>query len=85
MQGEQTLDAISKWSQDKVISWVKDHISKGFTTEIENNFRKNEIDGETLLELTEADMKGLGIIIKYSKILSTAISNLKNGTLSDLN
>lgn len=66
-----------QWSLDDVLEWLKkEELNPG---EVVTSFRKNNIDGETLLSLTHQDIKNeLDIpTLKYRKRLYESIEKLK--------
>ena len=61
-------DDVKKWSSDDVARWAKEHLSLDKAAEA---FEANEVDGETLLELSKEDLKEIGIssLGHYKKVL----------------
>lgn len=54
MTDNQTTEDVSGWSSEEVKQWLD---KEGYSDAIKERFRLNEVDGFTLLKLTEDDLR----------------------------
>lgn len=75
-------DDVKKWSSDDVARWAKEHLSLDNAAEA---FQANEVDGETLLELSKEDLKEIGIssLGHYKKVLRERDAILNESGVDD--
>lgn len=71
---QRTLDEVNGWSEDAVASWAR---GSGLSAAIVDFLTRQVIDGETMLELTEANLVAYSLPLGHAKKLLRAISTLK--------